>query len=78
MALKLFRQNLGKLKWTLYLVIFALGGSMVLLFVDPPGSPAGTSLSGRQVARVGDFTISGSETKAAMTMLDRSHRKNSQ
>lgn len=61
MALKLFRQNLGKLKWTLYLVIFALGGSMVLLFVDPPGSPAGTSLSGRQVARVGDFTISGSE-----------------
>ena len=58
--LALFRRKQSGLKWVLWLVIFALGFGMVLLFVDTP-TTSSTGLSSQEAAVVAGSTITASE-----------------
>lgn len=57
--LHLFRRRKSGLKWTLWIVIVALSGGMVLLFVDTRGVTGG--LGSRDVALVGEQRITSVE-----------------
>lgn len=57
--LHLFRRGKSGLKWTLWVVIAALSGGMVLLFVDTRGVAGG--LGSRDIALVGEQRISAVE-----------------
>ena len=54
--LDLFRQKKAGLKWLLWLVIVALGGSMLFLFVQTPGG-MGVGIGNRDVAVVAGRSI---------------------
>ena len=73
--LDLFRRRKSGLKWTLWIVIFALSGGMVLLFVDVPTGVGGT-LGNRDVAVVAGNRITVAEYRRAYGRLYEAYRQN--
>ena len=65
--LHLFRRRKSGLKWTLWIVIAALSGGMVLLFVDTRGVAGG--LGSRDIALVGEQRISAVEYRRAYNSM---------
>lgn len=65
--LHLFRRRKSGLKWTLWFVIVALSGGMVLLFVDTRGVTGG--LGSRDIALVGEQRISAVEYRRAYNSM---------
>ena len=73
--LDLFRRRKSGLKFTLWIVIFALSGGMVLLFVDVP-TGVGVTLGNREVAVVAGSRITLAEYRRAFGRLYESYRQN--
>jgi peptidyl-prolyl cis-trans isomerase D len=73
--LDLFRRGKKRLKWTLWVVIFALSGGMVLLFVDVP-TGGGLQLGTRDIAVVADTTISAREFRRSYQQAYEFFRRN--
>ena len=72
--LALFRKKQSGLKWVLWLVIFALGFGMVLLFVDAPATSS-TGLSSQEAAVVAGSTITAGEFRTRYIQIVETYRK---
>ncbi len=72
--LDLFRRKQSGLKWILWIVILALTGGMMLLFVGTPSGVTG-GLGSRNVASVAGKSISSLELRRAYTRLYEVYRK---
>jgi peptidyl-prolyl cis-trans isomerase D len=73
--LNLFRRRKSGLKWTLWIVIVALSGGMVLLFVDVP-TGVGVALGDRHVAMVAGNRITVEEYRRSYSQLSEIYRRN--